>query len=263
MKSLSFDGLIDLYDETRSFDGHCFDSALDYITTTFPISTYSTLFEPGIGTGRIAIPLARLGYHIVGIDISAEMLSVLQERLQNEYSDLPITFQRADLTQLPFSNDAFDIAIVVHLFYFIPDWKVAVAELLRVIRKNGSIILMHTGTGAEIPFLNEQYKELCASYDSPIPTIGVKSTQEVVDYFCSLGCKARWIRDRWQWVSHIQLGQALEYIKYRAYSFTTFASDVTHLKVVETIEAELKSKYTSLDVVVEVPNQVYLVTLSK
>ena len=263
MKSLSFDGLVDLYDETRSFDNRCFDSALNYITATFPVNASSILLEPGIGNGRIAIPFAQLGYRVVGVDISDEMLSVLQKRLQQNTAKLPITFQRADITQLPFSNSAFDLAIVVHVFYFIRDWKKAVNEILRVIRKNGSVILMHTGTGTEIPFLNERYKELCASLDSPIPTIGVKGTHEVVDYFCSLGCKAEWIRDRWQWTSHIQLSQALDYIKYRAYSFTTFASNVIHAEVTGRLEAELKSKSNSLDTIIEIPNQIYLVVLNK
>jgi len=263
MKSLSFDGLAGLYNETRSYDSKCFDSALNYIATTFPVNTFSTLLEPGIGNGRIAIPFAQLGYQVVGVDISEEMLSVLQKNLQQNTSKLPITFQRADITQLPFSNGAFDMAVVVHLFYFIRDWKRAVNEILRVIRKKGSVILMHTGTGTEIPFLNERYKELCASLNSPIPAIGVKGTREVVDYFCSLGCKAEWIRDRWQWTSRIQLGKALGYIKHRAYSFTVFASDVIHAQVTDKLEAELKLKFGSLDTIIEIPNQIYLVVLNK
>jgi ubiquinone/menaquinone biosynthesis C-methylase UbiE len=263
MKSLSFDGLVNLYDETRSFDSHCLDSALNYISTKFPINTYSTLFEPGIGTGRIAIPFAQLGYQVVGVDISDEMLSGLRKRLDQCIPKLPITFQRADINQLPFINSAFDIAIVSHVFYFIQDWKKAVDEILRVIRKNGSIILLHTGNGAEIPFLNERYKDLCASLNNPIPTMGVKGTKEVVDYFCSLGCKAEWIRDRWQWTTHIQLSKALDYIKHQAYSFTIFAPDPIHREVIEKLETELKSKYNSLDKIIEIPNQIYLVVLDR
>jgi len=263
MKSLSFDGLVELYEETRSFDTHCFDSALNYIATAFPVSTFTKLLKPGIGTGRIAIPLAQLGYQIAGVDVSDEMLSVLHKRLRNGNSTLPITCQRADITQLPFSIGAFDLAIVVHVFYFIHDWKKAVDEILRVVRKDGSVILMNTGMGAEIPFLNERYKELCSSLNCPIPTIGVKSTKEVADYFFSLGCKAEWIQDRWRWTSRVQLSKALDYIKRRAYSFTTFAPDTTHAKAIDKLEAELRAKFSSLDTMIEIPNQVYLVVLNK
>lgn len=263
MKSLSFNGLVDLYEETRTFDSGCFDSALNYIATSFPVTTFSTLLEPGIGTGRIAIPLAQLGYRVVGVDISGEMLANLQKRLQGDPIQQRLMFQKADITQLPFANNTIDLAVIVHVFYFIRDWRKAVDEILRVVRKEGSVILMHTGTGSEIHFLNERYKVLCAELHSPIPTIGVKSTREVVDYCCSLGCEAEWIQDRWQWTSHIQLGKALEHIKYRAYSHTTFVSDDIHTAVIEKLEAEMISKYATLETIIEIPNQIYLVVLNK
>jgi ubiquinone/menaquinone biosynthesis C-methylase UbiE len=263
MKSLSVNGLVDLYDETRSFDGHCFDYALRYIATTFPADTFSTVLEPGVGTGRIAIPLAQLGYRVVGVDLSEEMLSVLMKRLRQNAPTLPIAVQRADITRLPFANSAFNMAIVVHVFYFIRDWRKAVREILRVIRKSGSILLMHTGTGAEIPFLNERYKAICASLNSPIPTMGARGTHDVVDYFCSLGCKAVWLRDRWKWTSRLSLGKALEYIKLRAYSFTAFTPDAVHTEATAMMEAELRSEFQTLETVMEIPNQVYLVVLNK
>jgi SAM-dependent methyltransferase len=220
------------------------------------------VLEPGIGTGRIAIPFAQMGYRVVGVDISGEMLARLQQQLQRDTLAQQIVLQRADSTQLPFANNVIDLAVVVHVFYFIPDWRKAVNEIVRVLRKSGSMILMHTGTGTEVPFLNERYKELCAVLQSPIPTIGVKSTNEVVDYCCSLGCTAEWIRDRWQWTTQIQLGKGLEYIKDRAYSFTTFVSDAMHRKVTEQMEAELKSKDGSLETVIDIPNQIYLVIVN-
>ena len=36
--------------------------------------------ELGVGTGRIAIPTAMAGVHVIGVDSSAEMLAVCQER---------------------------------------------------------------------------------------------------------------------------------------------------------------------------------------
>ena len=58
MRSLSFDSMVKLYDETRGFDKECFDSALDFLVDRFPPQDFGKVFEPGIGNGRIAIPLA-------------------------------------------------------------------------------------------------------------------------------------------------------------------------------------------------------------
>ena len=64
-----------LYDETRGFHRKCFDYALDFLVDRFPPQVFSNVFEPGIGNGRIAIPLAKRGYKITGVDISEEMLA--------------------------------------------------------------------------------------------------------------------------------------------------------------------------------------------
>jgi ubiquinone/menaquinone biosynthesis C-methylase UbiE len=263
MKSMSFDSMVELYDETRVFDGDCFDAALGWLVQRFPPQLFEHVLEPGIGTGRIAIPLAERGYRVTGMDISGEMLALLQRTLARSGHPGPISFQRADTTRLPFPDAAFDMAIAVHLFYFIPQWKRAVDEILRVVRDEGLLVLMHTGTGLEIPFLNERYKELCAESGCAIKSLGVESTREVVQYLVGLGCHAEWIRERWQWTARIRLDVALDYVKSRAYSFTTVAPDDVHATVIEQLESELQRRFGGLASEVKIPNQVYLVLVSR
>ena len=54
-------------------------------------------------------------------------------------------------------------------------------EIVRVVRSGGPVFFMHTGMGAEVPFLNERYQALCAERGYPIEPVGVRSTGEVVD----------------------------------------------------------------------------------
>lgn len=261
MKSLSFDSMAGLYDETRVFDRSSFNSALDFLVERFPPNKFGSIFYPGIGTGRIAIPLAERGYRITGIDISKEMLALFKKRLTQAGQLLPVSLQKADVTKIPFPNETFDIAIAVHLFYFIAEWKQAINEILRVVKGSGPLILMQTGAGTEIPSLNERYKELCAELGCSMQEIGVKSTREVVDYCESLGFQTELIRDRWQWTQHIRLDKALDYIRFRAYSFTTFASDVIHSKAVDKLESELQQRFGNLTTEVDIPNQIYLAVI--
>lgn len=260
MHSLSFDPLTALYDETRTVDARCFRAALDALVAHFPPQRFPCLFEPGIGNGRIAIPLAELGYAVTGTDIASTMLRAGKERA----TTLPIGWHQADVTRLPYADTAFDMAVATHLFYFIRDWQRAAAELLRVTRPGGPIILMHTGSGAEIPALNARYKVLCTEYACPIPVIGVESTRDVVTYYETLGCQVEWQRDRWTWTAHIRVDQALEHIQARAYSFTTFAPDAVHQRVVKRLTAELEEQYGELrDTEIAVPNQVYMVIITR
>jgi ubiquinone/menaquinone biosynthesis C-methylase UbiE len=261
-ESLSFDGLVDLYERTRTFDQQCFDAALDFLVDRFPPQQHATVFEPGVGTGRIALPIAERGYRITGLDISDEMLSSLRLRIA-ETNCSRISCVLADVAHIPFATGSFDLSIVVHLFYFVAEWQRAVNELFRVLTDTGTLVLMHTGTGAEIPSLNDQYKQRCAQHGYSVETPGVKSTQEVVAYASDRGYQVEQVRDRWTWTTSLQLNTALRYIQARAYSFTAIAPDDVHATVLDELRASVLEEHGSLTTTIDVSNQLYLVLLSR
>jgi SAM-dependent methyltransferase len=263
MSSLSFDPMVHSYDVTRTYDETSFSAAVAYLVERFPPQAFPRLLEPGIGTGRIALPLAECGYAVWGIDISAQMLAMLRQRLLHPAPPVRLTVYRADACHLPFRTGVFDLIVAVHLFYFIPVWQQAVQELLRVLRHAGPLVLMHTGMGKEIPFVNERYKALCAAQGVPVPAVGVQSTAEVVAYCRALGCRVETIRDRWQWCSQIRLDEALAHVQARAYAFTTIVPPHIHTQAVRRLEAEVQEHYGSLTRVVEVPNQIAVVLVWK
>jgi SAM-dependent methyltransferase len=256
---MSFDRMVKLYEETRVFDRVSFNSALDFLVGKCPPNLFPKLFEPGIGTGRIAIPLAERGYQVTGIDISQEMLAYLGSGLGSHKDNLPVYYQCADATQLPFPDRSFDIVIAVHLFYFIKEWKLAINEILRVLKTRGKLVLMHTGTGTEVPALNQRYKELCTIRGFQIKDIGVKSTQEVIGYLTETGHETEIAKNRWTWNQNINLKKAIEYIGLRAYSFTQNTPEKVHLSVIETLTQELELQYGGLDTEIKIPNQIYFV----
>ncbi len=260
MESLNYDKMSKYYDETRIFNQNCFNKAIDYIVKRFPPNIYKKLFEPGIGTGRISIPLALRGYNIYGIDISTEMLKILQKRL-DQIKNINFVYKKADATKIPYNTNEFNLAIIVYLFYFIKEWKKAVNEIIRVV--DGPIILMHTGYGEEVPFLNERYKQLSEKFGFSIKNIGVKSTKEVVTYLENLGYQTEWIKDKWKWKSHIQLNEAIDYLEKRAYSFSTFPPEDIHVKVIRNLRNEIKAKYGKIEESIEVTNQVYFGIVQK
>lgn len=91
--------------------------------------------EIGVGTGRIALPLARSGVSMVGVDISREML----RRLFGNAGVHPQVVI-ADATRLPFGEGEFRSVIAAHVLHLIPDWKLAIAEVIRVLKSNGVLI---------------------------------------------------------------------------------------------------------------------------
>ncbi len=261
--SLSFDGLVDLYDETRCFDEGCFKDALNYLADRFPARPEALTLEPGIGTGRIALPLAERGYRVAGVDISRAMLQALSNRISRNSPRPPPVAAQADIVRLPFSDEQFDMAVVAHVFYFVGQWRKAAEEILRVVRRGRPVILIHTGTGMEIPFLNERYKELCAGMGCPIRVPGAEHTKEVTEYYRSRDCTLEWVRDRWRWTARIERNRAIDYIRRRAYSFTVLPPEDIHRTAVRKLADEVKLAKHDGNAIVEIPNQITLAIVRK
>jgi SAM-dependent methyltransferase len=97
----------------------------------------SRVLEIGIGTGRIAVPLAQHVRQVAGVDLSAAMLAQLAAKRGERCVD-PV---RADASRLPFADACFDAAIGVHVFHLIPRWRDVLAEVARVLRPDG--VLLH------------------------------------------------------------------------------------------------------------------------
>ena len=93
------------------------------------------------GFGRHAIPLARAGYRVVGVDRSQALLDEAARR--GDGASRP-TFTRADYRDLPLPDDSFDVA--VNLFTSLgylgdaEDTK-ALTEICRVLRPGGRLLI--------------------------------------------------------------------------------------------------------------------------
>lgn len=106
-----FNAIADVYDETRE---PLSQGALDKIASTLSRDGCRKLLEAGVGTGRIAIPLAQRGFDIVGIDVSPGMLAWAKKkgvrRLIVADGNLP-----------PFRRKTFDAVIMAHVLHLLED----------------------------------------------------------------------------------------------------------------------------------------------
>lgn len=143
LPSIPFDRAADYYDATRGFPPGVETEAVRLFVQAGALSKQSRVLEIGVGTGRIALPLAPSVGVYIGIDLSLPMLLRLREKQTTE----PIAVVRGDATRLPFASGVFDAAIAVHIFHLIPDWRIALAEAARALRPGG--VLMH-GYGQRI-----------------------------------------------------------------------------------------------------------------
>ncbi|GAB4409120.1 MAG: class I SAM-dependent methyltransferase [Anaerolineales bacterium] len=99
-----------------------------------PVAGQAAL-DVGTGTGHFAQFLAGHGARVVGVDISRAMLRVAAAK-----PDMPPLVQ-ADAAALPFADAAFDLVLSVTALEFVPDAARAAAEMARVCRRGGRLVL--------------------------------------------------------------------------------------------------------------------------
>lgn len=96
------------------------------------------VLELGIGTGRIAYPVAQAGCHVVGVDLSRDMLAEVGQHSQSVGN--PLLLAQADIESLPIKDRTMDAVLAVHVLHLVPDWRQALAEAARTLRAGGAFI---------------------------------------------------------------------------------------------------------------------------
>lgn len=135
-QSIAFDRAADYYDETRGFPPGEETHVAVLMAQAGRLTPRSRALEIGIGTGRIALPLAKYTRGVYGVDLSLPML----ERLCAKRVDERVHIVQGDATRLPFATHSFDAAIAVHVFHLIPDWDNLVGELERVLKPGAPLL---------------------------------------------------------------------------------------------------------------------------
>lgn len=99
------------------------------------------LADIGCGTGTLTFELARFARTVIGVDLSKEMLR--RARAAAEERELGnVQFRRGDASDLPLDSRSVDAAFSVMVLHFLEQPERAVAELCRITRPGGSVILV-------------------------------------------------------------------------------------------------------------------------
>ena len=136
--SVSFDRVADIYDATRALPADVAPKLTDALVAELTAADAGHVLEAGVGTGRIARPLAERGVRVCGVDIAPRMLGRLREQLGAQH--VPPDLALADTTQLPIATDSFRVVLVFHLLHLVSSVEAAVAELRRVLAPGGVLI---------------------------------------------------------------------------------------------------------------------------
>jgi ubiquinone/menaquinone biosynthesis C-methylase UbiE len=135
------------------------------------------VLDVACGTGNTAVPAARAGAEVTGVDIATNLLEQAQKRAASER--LKIRFQEGDAEELPFPDHSFDMVITMFGAMFAPRPERVANELLRVCKPGGQIAMANwTPRG----FVGGQFQLMAKSVPPPpgIPAPVLWGDEEVV-----------------------------------------------------------------------------------
>ena len=120
--------------EMRFFERVLFKDCRTWVCSR---ATGETL-EVGVGTG-LNLPFYREDVRLTGIDLSPAMLAIARSRASQ--LEHPVDLREADAHGLPFPDESFDTVVCTFSLCAIPDEGRAIAEMNRVLRPGGQLLL--------------------------------------------------------------------------------------------------------------------------
>lgn len=131
------------------------------------ISPGMKILELGCGDGTTALPAARLGAHVLGVDIARNLVAAANKRIQEE-GLTTISIREGDATNLEgIEDNHFDLVISIFGAMFAPRPFDVAKEMVRVTRPGGRIVMGNWIPND--PTLVAQILKISSAYTPPPP----------------------------------------------------------------------------------------------
>jgi SAM-dependent methyltransferase len=124
-----------------SFDERCIDYVRERAERMLPSRRYGRVLEVGAGTGFFLLNLWQAGFvgEAHATDLSPGMLATCRENARRIGCELRTA--AGDAEALPCAEGAFDLVVGHAFLHHLPDYAAAIAEMRRVLRPGGSLLI--------------------------------------------------------------------------------------------------------------------------
>ena len=126
--------------------------ALEFLSR-IPIEPGVRVLDVACGAGQTAIPMSRAGAKVTGVDLATNLIEQARARARAE--NLDARFDEGDAEMLPYDDGSFDIVVSLIGAMFAPRPELVAAELKRVCRPGGKIIMGNWTPGG---FVGQMFK---------------------------------------------------------------------------------------------------------
>ncbi|MEM9543484.1 MAG: class I SAM-dependent methyltransferase [Cyanobacteria bacterium P01_E01_bin.42] len=252
MNEYSYDRIAHIYDRTRPLPPEISEQIGDRILELVGATPETTFLEPGIGTGRTALPIIKKGYDYTGLDASENMMQELRQKVQN--IDHKLTLIQGDAAALPFADNTFDVVLTTHILHLLPDWMAALTEIQRVLKPTGIYLACENLLTPHQLELENVLRGILERYNPAIP-----ARREEGLKLAPFGENVKWmlIKRRAtveqivavQWQVEQTLGELLKIYEMRAFGLCWQVSETDYKKALQAFKSYCLETYKSEDFV--------------
>ncbi len=132
-----------------------------------------SLVDIGCGPGTYHAQLADAGVYVIGLDASYGML--VEARGESATRAQPAALVQAGAERLPLASASVDCVMANHMLYHVRDQHAALAEMVRVLRAGGRVIIVTNSADA-----NQRLKQL---HNEAARAVGYQALPAVVSAF--------------------------------------------------------------------------------
>ena len=237
-----------LYDSTRPLPQSISAQICDRILQLVQPTPTTKFLEPGIGTGRTALPIIQKGYSYTGIDISQEMMN----QLSSKFSQLPknLTLIQQNASTLPFDANSFDVVLTTHVLQCFDNPLNGLSEIQRVLKSDGIYLACEN-------LLSPQQKEIWQAFSKIAHRYPTKSKSQTKDKFSPFGdVLQQELENRGatvekvtavQWQQSQSLKEIFNAFQSKAFGLCWLISETDFAKAIKEFEQWCLERYQSFD----------------
>lgn len=187
----------------ESYDGSVGHSLRDDVERGLWLTLLRELLPPppaavldvGTGTGFLAVLLSELGHHVTGVDLSAGMLALAQEKCASLTN--PPTLVIGDAHEPPGTPGSFDVVISRHVLWTLSNPPRALSNWLQLLRPGGALVVIDglwwcggidpAETEAQEPWYELWQRHYSAEVQAELPLMHAQSLRPAEELLLTAG----------------------------------------------------------------------------
>ncbi len=144
-----------IYDR-QDFHADCYrqriNTALSWLVDS-GLPRNSKILEVGCGAGKFVYEADRMGYEVLGVDYSHEMIAKANNT-PGHADKINVSFLQADIESLPLADSSFDAIVCLGVISYLQSKDKALQELARVMKPGGVLVISILNRARLIRVLN-------------------------------------------------------------------------------------------------------------